>query len=498
MLRSAFVLFLLLPAFAQAAAGGDITVTDVIGTPGGYGDESGLSIWQILYHRASVHPFHLFSLLMFVCAITHTFFTNMIRRYAHRVDEREKRNINAEQSSIMPEELATSRSFRVEILHFLGEVEIVFGIWVAPLLAGITYYADWNTAIRYLETRNYIEPFFVIVIMTLASTRPVLRFAESTLRRVAALGKHTPGAWWLTILTMGPVMGSLITEPGAMTISALLLSRKFYALDPSPRLRYATLGLLFVNISVGGVLTHFAAPPVLMVAGTWGWDTPFMLTHFGWKAVLGILISTGSYYIFFRKEFLQLNKREAKQKKTGKRKKLKIPLWITAFHLLALMWIVIHAHHPIVVIGAFFIFLGFYQATAPYQAPFTLRPALLVGFFLASLVIHGGMQAWWISPLLSKLSESFLMCLAIVLTAFNDNAAVTYLTTLIENFPPNLQYAVVAGAVAGGGLTVIANAPNPAGQSLLRRHFESGISPLHLFLSALFPTLVMALCLGLL
>ena len=120
--------------------------------------------------------------------------------------------------------------------------------------------------------------------MALASTRPIVLFAEGALRRVAALGSGTPAAWWFAILTIGPLLGSFITEPAAMTICALLLARQFYDLQPSSNLKYATLGLLFVNVSIGGTLTHFAAPPVLMVARTWQWDTLFMLDHFGWRA----------------------------------------------------------------------------------------------------------------------------------------------------------------------------------------------------------------------
>ena len=85
-----------------------------------------------------------------------------------------------------------------------------------------------------------------------------------------------------------------------MTICALLLRQKFYALKPSKRLSYATLGLLFVNISVGGTLTHFAAPPVVMVATKWSWDLIYMLTSFGWKAALGIIIANIVYYLRFR------------------------------------------------------------------------------------------------------------------------------------------------------------------------------------------------------
>jgi len=116
---------------------------------------------------------------------------------------------------------------------------------------------------------------------------------------------NSPAAWWVSILVLGPILGSLITEPAAMTISALLLARLIYRLNPSEKLRYATIALLFVNISVGGTLTHFAAPPVLMVAGKWGWGMEHMFLHFGWKAIVGILLATGAYYLFFRKEFRQ-------------------------------------------------------------------------------------------------------------------------------------------------------------------------------------------------
>ena len=83
---------------------------------------------------------------------------------------------------------------------------------------------------------------------------------------------------------------------------------------------------------------------------------------------------------------------------------------------------------------------------------------------------------------------------ATVLTAFNDNAAITYLATLVPNFTDSLKYAVVAGAVTGGGLTVIANAPNPAGQSILSRYFEDGVAPLSLALGAFVPTVIVLLC----
>jgi Na+/H+ antiporter NhaD/arsenite permease-like protein len=279
-----------------------------------------------------------------------------------------------------------------------------------------------------------------------------------------------------------------------MTISALLLAKKFYACKPSPRLAYATLGLLFVNVSVGGTLTHFAAPPVLMVAGKWNWGFAFMLTHFGWKALVGIIVANLVYFASFRRELCTLRFAEsagvnlAEEDDTTRA----LPAWVTLVHISFLAWTVLTGHFPALFIGGFLFYLAFLQATEHHQSELALRPALLVGFFLAGLVVHGGLQAWWIGPVLSGLRETPLFVAAGVLTAFNDNAAITYLASLVPDLSEPLKYAVVAGAVTGGGLTVIANAPNPAGQTILSKFFPDGVAPLGLLLGALLPTLLTA------
>jgi Na+/H+ antiporter NhaD/arsenite permease-like protein len=289
----------------------------------------------------------------------------------------------------------------------------------------------------------------------------------------------------------------LITEPGAMTICALLLGKQFYRLKPSLKLSYATLGLLFVNISVGGIFTNFAAPPVLMVSKAWHWDSAYMMSHFGWKAVIGILLANTLYFNVFRKELRELDKKRdyADAAAADDDKEGSIPFWISLVHLFFLAWTVVHSHYPVIFIGTFLLFLGFYRATLPYQTHLNLKTPLLVGFFLAGLVVHGGLQAWWISPILSNVSNWMLMVMSVVLTAFNDNAEITYLATLVPTFDEAMKYAVVAGAVTGGGLTVIANAPNPAGQAILSRHFPDGVAPLYLFLAALLPTIIIGICL---
>lgn len=455
-----------------------------------YHDPVGEGMWAVVKSRATADPFNVVVSVIFVLAVLHTFLTAKIRHWAHVVEERHCEKLKARcgvqdtDEDGIPDEV----SFLGQILHFFGEVEAVFGIWAVVLGGAITWFKGFATAKYYIgEHADYTEPMFVVIIMALASTRPVMRLAEQCLRLVASLGKGRPVAWWLSILTIAPLLGSFITEPAAMTIAALLLAKQFYSLKPSARLMYATLGLLFVNISIGGTLTHFAAPPVLMVARIWGWDMTYMFTHFGWHAISGIVMSNVVYFLIFRKELLALQPAPADGKIPEP-----IPAWVTLVHVLFLGFTVAMAHEPALFIGGFLFFLAFSQATAHHQNKMDLRSPLLVGFFLAGLVIHGGLQGWWIQPVLGGLGEVPLFAGATILTAFNDNALITKLATLVPGFTESFKFAVVAGAVTGGGLTVIANAPNPAGQSILQRYFPEGISPLGLLLGALPPTLIVA------
>ena len=429
-----------------------------------YADPANAGVWEVIKARAVAEPFNVVVTLIFALAVLHTFFCPKFLHASH---------------------LAEKGSRRARVLHVLGEVELVFGLWAIVLGAVTVWFRGSAATLEYLGTVSFTEPLFVVVIMALAATRPVMRLAEQSLRLVASLGGGKPVAWWLSILTVAPLLGSFITEPAAMTISALLLGKQFYDLKPSVKLMYATLGLLFVNISIGGTLTHFAAPPVLMVAAPWGWDMAYMATHFGWHAVSGIVMSNVVYFLIFRKELFALQPATASAAEDKS-----VPVWVTFVHLVFLGFTVWAAHHPLWFLTGFVVFLGFMRATSLYQEKIGFRIPLLVGFFLAGLVVHGGLQGWWIEPVLGGLGEAPLFFGATILTAFNDNALITYLATLVPDFTDNLKYAVVAGAVTGGGLTVIANAPNPAGQSLLQRYFPEGVSPLGLFLGALVPTLI--------
>ena len=576
------------PCFASEESHSSSEATDFPPDLQEYHD-AGQSLPARLAGRIEANPFNLVGTVIFLLAILHTFFSSKILNISHRLEEAHQRRIEAGTAP------RNSVSHSGRLLHFLGEIEVVFGLWAIPLLLSIVFFFDWSTVVGYVSHKvNYTEAMFVVVIMTLASTRPILKLSEAVMNRIASLFGGSLTAWWLTILTLGPLLGSLITEPATMTICALLLIRKFYQLEPSPKLKYATLGLLFVNISVGGTLTNFAAPPVLMVAAPWGWSTGHMMLHFGWKAAVAIVISNLLYWVLFRKEFdalrekfmVRMLKEEILTKymprEVGERavddvaakvrasqgdvgpeittlvngfaaeikqslwervqrriteldldpelaaeafderfEEIKlyrlqkefpqllpqeqrapfrdprwdqredpVPAWVMLVHVAFMGWTIFNAHHPALFVAGLLFFLGFAEVTADYQNDVNLKSPLLVGFFLGGLVTHGGVQGWWIEPVLGSLSELPLAFASMALSAFNDNAAITYLSTLVPGFTDGLKYAVVAGAVSGGGLTVIANAPNPAGQSILKGFFDGGVSPAGLFRAAVVPTLI--------
>lgn len=406
----------------------------------------------------------------FALAIAHTFAVKFFQEIAHKYPE---------------------GSVGENLFHLLGEVEVVFGIWAGLFFAAFLLIAGPKEAIAYLENRNYTEPIFVFVIMTICASKPILSLSEMLIKCVGhVLPLNGNLGFYVAILTVGPLLGSFITEPAAMTVTALVLLRNLYEKKISDKLKYATLGLLFVNVSIGGTLTPYAAPPVLMVAPKWNWNLAFMLTHFGWKAIVAVIVSTGLVAYRFRKEISGTNLVFNPKKST-----IKIPSWIYLLHILLLIGVVLSSHHMVLFVGIFLFFLGLANVTREYQETLKIKESLLVGFFLGGLVILGGQQNWWLEPLLSRLSALPLYLGAMGLTAFTDNAAITYLGSQVEGLSEMSKYALVAGSVVGGGLTVIANAPNPAGYSTLNSSFgNDGISPALLFLSALLPTIVAGFC----
>ncbi|MBB3223579.1 putative Na+/H+ antiporter [Pseudoduganella umbonata] len=399
--------------------------------------------------------------VLFAVAILHTFTAQFFERLAERFPA------------------------HAGIWHLLGEVEVVFGFWALVLVAFIAITGGTGDAVAYVDSRNFTEPMFVFVIMVIAATRPILQTTKSAVALLARAMPLPDGLMTYFLVLAGvPLLGSFITEPAAMTLAALILSERIFAAGISERLKYATLGVLFVNVSIGGTLTPYAAPPVLMVAAKWGWDLPFMLSHIGWKAALAVLVNAAGVTALFARELAALKPAAGPREAT-------VPLPLVVAHLAFLAGVVLFAHHPAVFMGLFLFFLGVVHAYERFQDRLILREGLLVAFFLAGLVVLGGQQQWWLQPALMSMSSDAVFYGATALTAITDNAALTYLGSLVEGLSDEFKYALVTGAVAGGGLTVIANAPNPAGMSILKEHFAlQTVSALHLLLAALAPTAV--------
>lgn len=394
------------------------------------------------------------------------------------------------------EQLAHTRPRHAGIWHLLGEVEVVFGFWAMVLMLFMFSVSGQAEAVAYLESRNFTEPLFVFAIMVVAGTRPILQLAGDGVRTLARYMPMPTGmALYFLLLAFVPLMGSFITEPAAMTLAALMLRDTLFAREVSDRLKYATLGVLFVNISIGGTLTPFAAPPVLMVAAKWNWDIWFMVATFGWKASVAVAFNAAVATWLFRHELGHVAQVTAPaDAQDGRPAAAPVPWTVVAIHLLFLVLVVVFAHHPVVFLGLFLFFLGFTTAYQRHQNPLILREALLVAFFLSGLVVLGGLQQWWLEPVLMGMDANTVFFGATALTAITDNAALTYLGSLVEGLSPDFKTALVAGAVTGGGLTLIANAPNPAGASILKDKFSDGaIQPLGLLLAALPPTFVAVL-----
>lgn len=382
--------------------------------------------------------------------------------------------------------LAKKYSKHANLLHLLGEVEIIFGFWALVLISMIAAFAGGDKAVSYVASRQFTEPLFVFVIMVVAASKPILVLVKNLVITIAnALPfNNTIAHIWLSLAVV-PLLGSFITEPAAMTIAALMLAPLAFNQAMPEWLKYVPLATLFVNVSIGGTLTAYAAPPVLMVASVWQWDTVFMAYHFGWKAAVAVIINASLASLLLRKH--------VSREVFAVAEYTKIPLTIIITHLAFLVGIVAFSHQPVIFGILFLLFIGFTRFNAVYQSPLILKEGLLVGVFLGGLVILGGMQDWWLQPIVTALNPLQLFWGAGALTAITDNAALTYLGAQIDGLSDTAKYMLMAGAVTGGGLTIIANAPNPAGASLLKHHFnENAIHPGFLLLAALPPTLVAA------
>lgn len=378
-------------------------------------------------------------------------------------------------------------SARESFLHLLAEVEVVFGFWAFVFLATWFFIDGPAAVINYQQSLQMTEPLFVFCIMILASTRPIVSLARQFLLSLCnVLNKIIPIDAKLiqvfVLLGIGPLMGSLITEPAAITILALLIYRMINTEDE--KLLYPILALLFVNVSIGGGLTHFAAPPILIVAEKFGWGFKDVFVNLGEAVICAVLTNVILFVLIFKekikKGLIPLSDDQ-----------YPIPFWVTASHVLFLTLVVLSSHYEKVFMGLFLIFIGLTTVTKKYQDGLKFKEGFLVAFFLAGLIVFGSMQKWWLTPILTALQDTTLFFVSTALTAVTDNAALTFLGSQVESLSETSKWAMVSGAITGGGLTILANAPNPAGFSILGPKFKNGaLNSLKLFIAALPPTII--------
>ena len=404
------------------------------------------------------------ALVIFVVAILHTFSVKFFKSLAQKFPRHHN------------------------LFDMLGEVEIVFGFWAIVLVLIIFFLLGKTETVNYLNNQSYVEPLFVFVIMVIAASKPILDFSLTCVKKISALLPVNKSlSLFLITMSFVPLLGSFITEPAAMTLAALILRDHFYSKKISNKFKYGIIGTLFVNVSIGGAMTPFAAPPILMVAAKWNWDLNFMINTFAWRTALAVFINSIILTFLFRNELTKLGE--------SKIRTIKIPSFVLILHLILLLGVIFFVHDLIIFLGIFLIFLAVVNAFNQYQDKLIINQAFLVSLFLAGLVVLGGQQKWWLQTVLAKLTPDQIYYVATALTAVTDNAALTYLASLVDGLSDQFKYAIAAGAITGGGLTVIANAPNPAGYSILNKKFSGGIvSPLYLFLSALGPTIVAIIC----
>ncbi|WP_027802424.1 putative Na+/H+ antiporter [Paraburkholderia dilworthii] len=410
------------------------------------------------------HSVEISAAVIFALALIHTFAVARIEKLSHRFPR------------------------HAGVFHFLAEVEVVFGFWALILCLVMWALVGSHATIEYLEHREFTEALFVFVIMVVAASRPILELVTTIVMRLARfLPVRTEVAVIWFSLSAVPLLGSVITEPAAMTLAALLLRDTLFSARSSERVKYFGLALLFVNVSIGGVMTAYAAPPVLMVASAWGWSTGFMAATFGWKAALAVVFNATGFVALIARSLPTTRGSESGTTPSSQH----VPIGVTLVHLAFLALVIINSHHAVVFIGAFLFFLGYTHAYERHQSPLMLRESLLVAFFLGGLVVLGGLQQWWLQPIVRSMDAMTLYFGATGLTAVMDNAAITYLGSFIPGLSDSAKYLLVAGAVTGGGLTVIANAPNPAGLAILGNRFSGGaVSPTKLLGAALIPTII--------
>lgn len=371
-------------------------------------------------------------------------------------------------------------------LRFITHPESAMVMW-ATVLLGVQWWGSGSTGvIKYVSRLHLIEPIYVATILIVCSTPSLIRSIRWTIFSVAhRLPVNTPMTFFVLAIVLGSLSGSIITEPAAMTLMCTIIGDTFLTSTRSDPFKYAVLGLILVSVSIGGALTPFSAPPIVMVATAWGWTLPVILRNFALPVIVSIVASTVIITMIFRRELTTPVAIVSRPRR---------PDWIVSTIAMTLLVATLIVRHSLPsLLAILLIATGVIMVTSRRVAIAAVESGVWVGLFLVGVIILGGLQTWWVAPIIRSLPPSQLFMASIVVSAVADNAALAYLGTLVPDICRIKQLAIVGGAVCGGGLTVIANAPNPIAFRLLAPAFGSnGINPVKLALAAVGPTLLVA------
>jgi hypothetical protein len=145
--------------------------------------------------RIQREPLNLVATIIFFGAIVHTFLTARFRKIAHIYQQSYETIEYLLHAKAGPPDFGKKHDkllFRAQLFYFMGEVEAVFGVWLIPLFVAIIGFHGWSTMVDYVGNVNVADAIFVVVIMAMASSLPIIRFTEAVIAKVSAIGKGTP------------------------------------------------------------------------------------------------------------------------------------------------------------------------------------------------------------------------------------------------------------------------------------------------------------------
>ncbi|NGX39882.1 MAG: hypothetical protein KR126chlam1_01219 [Chlamydiae bacterium] len=424
-----------------------------------------------------------FSTIIFFIAVAHAFFSDKFLKIAHKF------------------EAPSKRGFAYVGFAFLGNVAIIFGFWMIPILLYMLIMQGVSPTYDFLHSMDFREPFAYFVLITLAMTRPLRQLFESLMIRMSHSVKHQLIFWWCGTILFSSILTGIFSEIAIMTLACLYLAEKFFPLKPGRSLSYFTLALLLVGISIGTTIipVNFTFLIDFLTQGKISHWEIFRL--FGWKMLIGLVVIILGGALLFRKELDSLQKtfkKAGKPPRISSREIIYGLLFFTAsfgkgnmYLLLMVIAIVIILHkYPYRIKGE--------------EGELSLYIPLLIAFFTYTLELHASLQAWWVTPLLERLQGGSAYVTTFFLTGLNEHVPLEALKVSLQGKAEGIKFFSYLAVLTGGGLTIIAKSANIVAKKTLIEHFpDRVISPFrHLLVAVPLAAIVFGLgalfhCLGL-